>query len=276
MNSRKAHVRAMVVMAVLMSVWLCFGAPRTVQATSQPTASQPLPAAASWPQRFETNGHVVLLYQPQVDAWEHYARIAFRAVVAVLPSGKKDYVYGVIDVEADTETDMENRTVRATNSKREVRFPTVPEAETSRLVSIVEAAMPRRESVVVPLDLVLAYVRSAPAQQRAVEVNLAPPRIFYSQKPAVLVMFMGEPKLKPVQGTPLMFAINTNWDLFYDPGTSRYFLLNEKSWLTTADPLKGPWTPARSLPASFSALPDNPNWADAKKAIPAKPATRIP
>src|SRR5262245_55244758 len=276
MQPRKAHVRVMVVMAVAMLVWLCIGTPYTAQAASQSTASPPPPAEASWPRRFATNGHVVLLYQPQVDAWENYARIAFRAVVAVQPSGKKESVYGVIDVEADTETDMENRTVRATNLKREVRFAAVPAEEATRLVSIVEAAMPRRESVVVSLDLVLAYVRSSPAQQREVEVNLTPPKILYSQKPAILVMFMGEPKLKPVKDTPLMFAINTNWDMFYEPETAHYFLLNEKSWLTTADPLKGPWTPVKSLPASFSTLPDDPNWADAKKAIPAKPATKAP
>src|SRR5262249_6799757 len=84
------------------------------------------------------------------------------------------------------------------------------------------------------------------------------------------------PKLQPVKDTPLMFAINTNWDMFYEPGTSQYFLLNEQAWLTTADPLNGPWTPVKSLPGSFSKLPDDPNWADAKKAIPGKPATRIP
>jgi hypothetical protein len=128
----------------------------------------------------------------------------------------------------------------------------------------------------VPLDLVLASIRSSAAQQREVEVNLDPPRIFYSQKPAILVMFMGEPQLKPVADTSLMFAINTNWDMFYDAETSRYFLLNQDAWLTAEDPLKGPWTPARSVPASFSTLPDDPNWAEAKQHLPGKPATKVP
>jgi len=68
MQPRKAHVRALVVMAVLMLVCLCLSTQRTTQAVSQPVASQSLPAEASWPRRFETNGHVVLLYQTQVDA----------------------------------------------------------------------------------------------------------------------------------------------------------------------------------------------------------------
>src|SRR5690349_15113167 len=119
-------------------------------------------------------------------------------------------------------------------------------------MGIVDAVMPRQESVTVPLDLVLAYVRTSSAQQHEVEVNLDPPKIFYSQKPAILVMFMGDPQLKPVGDTPLMFAINTNWDLFFDTSTSTYFLLNGDSWLTAADPLKGPWTPAKQLPQSFA------------------------
>src|SRR5215475_77978 len=101
MKPRKVHARAMVVTAMLMTVLLCVCAQLTAQTAAPPTASQPPSAEASWPRRFETNGHVVLLYQPQVDSWEHYAKIAFRAAVAVLPSGKKEPVYGVIDVAAD-------------------------------------------------------------------------------------------------------------------------------------------------------------------------------
>ena len=243
------------------------------QATAQPAAQ---PAAPGWPRQREANGHSLLMWKPQVDSWENHARIAFRAAIAVRPAGKKDYVYGVVEVQADTQTDVGKRTVLATNVKRDVRFPNAPPDEAARLAGLVGEIMPIRESVEVPLDVVLAYVRSAPDQQRAVELNLDPPTIFYSAKPAVLVMFMGDPQLRPLEGTQLMFAINTNWDVLYDVTTAHYFLLDQDSWLTTPDPVKGPWVPARSLPKSFSALPNDPNWAEVKKRIPGKPATRAP
>lgn len=261
---------------LLMTVLLWASVQPQAQAASQPTARHPAPVGASWPQRHEGHGHSVLLYQPQVDAWENHARIAFRAAIAVRPSGQKDYVYGVLQVQADTRTDVDTRTVLVTNTKRELRFPTVSHEAAARLVGIVDAVMPRRESITVSLDLVLAYAQSSSAQQHEVEVNLEPPPIFYSQKPAILVMFMGAPQLKPVGNTPLMFVINTNWDVFYDTSTSTYFLLHQDAWLTTIDLLKGPWIPARSVPPSFSALPDDPTWAEVKKYIPGKPTTRAP
>ena len=81
--------------------------------------------------------------------------------------------------------------------------------------------------------------------QGTVAVNLLPPKIYHSRKPAILVMFMGEPQFKPVDTnrTDLMFAPNTNWDVFYDTTDQRYYLLNGESWLTATDPGNGPWTP---------------------------------
>jgi hypothetical protein len=71
-------------------------------------------------------------------------------------------------------------------------------------------------------------------------------------------------------------SASSNWDLFYDLGTTRYFLLNGDTWLTAPDPLKGPWMPATSLPKGLSTLPKEPQWADVKKAIPGRRVTTAP
>jgi hypothetical protein len=55
--------------------------------------------------------------------------------------------------------------------------------------------------------------------------------------------------------------------LFFDKTASKYFLLNGKTWLTAAS-LEGPWSVTAKLPADLSKIPDQPNWADVKKAIP--------
>ena len=41
-----------------------------------------------------------------------------------------------------------------------------------------------------------------------------PPAIFFSNAPAVLVNFDGEPIWSPIKENDLKFAVNTNWDLF--------------------------------------------------------------
>jgi hypothetical protein len=75
--------------------------------------------------------------------------------------------------------------------------------------------------------------------------------------------------------TDLLFALNTNWDLFYDPATQRYYLLNGDNWLSATD-VKGPWSPAGTLPPSLSTLPANDNWTQVRQNVPGKRATVVP
>src|SRR6185295_19312381 len=70
--------------------------------------------------------------------------------------------------------------------------------------------------------------------------------------------------------TTLTYAVNTNWDLFFQPQTKRYFLLDGDHWLTS-DALNEGWVAAESLPEDFNQLPDDANWQDVKKALPLKP-----
>ena len=90
-----------------------------------------------------------------------------------------------------------------------------------------------------------------------VALDNTPPRIFVSARPASLVVFDGEPVLAPIAGTSLSFAVNTNWDVFFDSTTKTWYLLNNGGWLAAPD-AKGPWMPAGKLPPAFAALPTTP------------------
>ncbi len=94
-----------------------------------------------------------------------------------------------------------------------------------------------------------------------------PPKIFFSQTPAVLVNLDGEPIWSPIRENDLKFAVNTNWDLFQHGPTKTFYLRNEKAWLKATD-LAGPWGPAGTLPESFGKLPADDNWKDVKAALP--------
>jgi len=64
-----------------------------------------------------------------------------------------------------------------------------------------------------------------------------------------------------------MYAVNTNWDLFYEQPTSTYYLRNDKMWLRSTD-LRQAWQPAGKLPADLSKLPADYNWNDVKSSLP--------
>jgi hypothetical protein len=224
-----------------------------------------------WPREFTADTKKLTIYQPQVDEWKDYTTMHFRCAIEV-EGVLKEPKFGVAEIEARTLVDQTTRTVKLFATKRELRFAGVSEAEEKSLRAAVDAIRPPEQLITVSLDRVLACMDSENASvQKVVDVNLNPPKIFYSNKPAVLVIFMGEPQFKPVVASDpdLMFALNTNWDVFYQPSTKSFYLLNEDHWLT-ATSADGPWTVATKLPDKLNNLPADDNWAEVRKHIPAK------
>ena len=249
-----------------------------VVATSLTFTAAAQPADPGWPRVFQRAGKQLTVYQPQVDYWNGYTNLHFRCAIAVKGVLKQER-FGVAEVDALTVTDHNARVVALVPLKRELRFANTSDAELAALRGAVDELKPPSQAMPLSLDRVVAYLNPAaqPVQQ-PVEVSLAPPRIFTSTTPAILVMFMGEPQFKAVETsrTDLLFALNTNWDVLYDTASRQYYLLNGEGWLTTAEVLKGPWVPARTLPPSLYSLPANENWAEARKRLPGKPAKVAP
>jgi len=231
-----------------------------------------------WPRVFKLGKKQLTVYQPQVDYWSGYTNIHFRCAVAV-KGVLKEEKFGVAEVDALTVTDHGLRIVALVALRRDLRFAGVPEPELSYLRQAVDQLRPMGEALTLSLDRVVACLDPAKQPvQPAVPVNVDPPKIFSSTTPAILVMFMGEPQFEPVETNrvDLLFALNTNWDVLYDSASRQYYLLNGEGWLTTADVLKGPWVPTRSLPPSIYSLPATENWAEVRSRLPGKMAKAAP
>jgi hypothetical protein len=234
-------------------------------------------ADPGWPRVFQQGHNQLTVYQPQVDYWNGFTNMHFRCAIA-LKGVTKQEKFGVAEIDAITVVDQTARIVALVPTQREVRFPNCSDSELATLRRAADELRPPGQATTLSLDRVIAYLSPAEhATQHPVEVNLDPPAIFYSRQPAILVMMLGEPQFKPVETNrmDLMFALNTNWDLFYDTVGQHYYLLNENNWLTAPD-VKGPWTPAQALPPSLSTLPANDNWADVRQNIPGKRAKAAP
>ena len=249
-------------------------------AVAPPAGAQPSDTDdPGWPRVFEAGGKRLTVYQPQIDSWKNYATIQFRCAIAVRDGAKAEERYGVVEVVAATSVDSANRQVMAHSAHRDIRFANIPDDEAARLRDTVNMLYPPRGTITVSLDRVLAYLdMQQQKKQPAVELSLQPPKIFYSSTPAILLMFMGPPEFKPVTAgrTDLMFAVNANWDVLYDTAGRKYYLLNESSWLTTSDPLKGTWKTAGTLPKVLSSLPADDNWKEIRKNIPGVKAKNPP
>jgi hypothetical protein len=227
-------------------------------------------ADQEWPQELMGGeGSTVLLYQPQVESWKDYKVLRARMAVAFRRMGTASPTLGAVVLEGETSTSNETGQVRISNIRIiEGRFPGLTPADSDRLLNALRARM-SKEDVVVARERITAYLERAETALTTAPLKADPPKIFVNTRPAVLVNLDGPPVMAPVPGTDLSYAVNTNWDLLR-AGTT-YYLRHGQSWLTAPAPA-GPWMPVATLPPSFERIPANdPNWADARKAVPGQP-----
>ncbi len=226
----------------------------------------------SWPREYigEKGGRLVV-YQPQLESWDHYSHLIARVAGAVQPPGSKEPpVLGTFQLTGTTEVDQGARKVRVKNVQlSEINFPTLDPKLLPEFSKAVQEIIPKND-LVIALDRILANLERAP-QTQTLELKNDPPPIYFSAKPAILVILDGEPIWSPIPGTDLKYAVNTNWDLFLETSTGTLFLRNEGSWLKARN-IYEPWQAVDNLPASFQKLPpNNPNWTDVLAALPGKP-----
>jgi hypothetical protein len=250
-----------IVLAALATGWL---APPAAAQQPPPPGSLAAQAAAAWPHTLSHDGASVTVYQPQAISWTDRRTLIARAAIAITPQGHDKPILGTIEISLATSTDEAAGVVHLSDPKLlQTHFPALDTQQAAALEVKIRAALPEMQTHQVPLSAVLLSLKQSPASP--VAVNNDPPAIFYSSRPASLVVFDGEPVLAPVGKTGLAFAVNTNWDVFTDHGT--WYLLDNGLWLS-APAATGPYTPVRQLPAAFNALPDDANFADVRKHIP--------
>src|SRR5437762_3055158 len=83
------------------------------------------------------------------------------------------------------------------------------------------------------------------------------PAVFYSNKPAEVILFDGQPVYAQIPDTQLEYATNTNSVVFVFTPTQQFYYLTAGRWFSAMD-LQGPWTYATpDLPADFAKIPLN-------------------
>lgn len=227
-----------------------------------------------FPRDIVIEGGLLTAYEPQIEKYEGNQKITAWVAAVVDDKMTGEVVYGALKVRADVHANFEDRTVTIYNRTLiDSYFPAISSSQATSLARRIEVGLSDEPSTF-PLDVLLAYLADHGAEARSIEVSMEPPQIFYSAKPAVLLMFDGEPVFAPVgdpqmEGT-LTFAVNTNWTVLREKESDTLYLMLGERWLT-ADDYQGPWLPADKVPESFGTLPDHPNWDQARKAIPAPP-----
>jgi len=183
-----------------------------------------------WPQTITTNDATIVVYQPQAIAWKEYRTLEVRLAVAVTRTGTQKPVLGALAASVDTHTDFDTRSVIISNRRlRSSRFPSLDTQQAAAMEQFLQGAMVHQPAARVPLDAILLSLKHKSSEAKGV--------------------------------------VNTNWDVFFESSTSRYYLLDGAFWLS-APHYTGPWQPVTQLPMAFNNLPNDENFADVKQHIP--------
>lgn len=109
----------------------------------------------------------------------------------------------------------------------------------------------------------IAALVPKPAANAGAPTSDTPPRILVRTRPTELVVTGGEPDFRKISGTKLLYAADTDSQLFYDSENREAYLLLSGRWFK-AKSLTGPWSYVvpQALPDDFAKIP-----ADSPQAV---------
>jgi hypothetical protein len=118
----------------------------------------------------------------------------------------------------------------------------------------------------------VAALTPAPTNRPPARPDAPAPRILVSTRPAELLMTDGVPDFRPVPGTELQYAANTDNQLFFQTTAREAYLLLSGRWFKAAS-LSGPWTyvAPRDLPDDFARIPPDSPQAVVLASVPGTP-----
>lgn len=114
--------------------------------------------------------------------------------------------------------------------------------------------------------------------------NSVTPKIIVSTVPADLIQTDGDAQMTPISGTNLLYAKNSEDDIFMDISSQQYYIIVAGRWYKSSS-MNGPWTfvSADNIPVDFANIPigsekDNvlANVAGTEQSISAKRDAQVP
>ena len=102
----------------------------------------------------------------------------------------------------------------------------------------------------------------------ATSANAVIPQVFYSERPAEMILFDGQPSFVQIAGTQLKYAENASTYVFLYAPTKHFYYLTAGRWFA-AGSLNGPWTFATpTLPKDFANIPADSPVGDVLASVP--------
>ena len=219
----------------------------------------------SWPRTINTSdGSVLKIYEPDPESFSGNV-LKTRAAVSLIEPGKTDPVFGTYWAVATVETDRDNRRINIVSVKvPNVKFSDDIDANT---VSDVKSALEEQIPNVEPdlsQDDVLATLQTN-TEQNKLSKNLEnnPPKIIYANRPSILVLIDGTPRLQHNDNWGLDAVVNTPFTIVKN-NDGNYYLYGGNHWYS-APAATGPYNFVNNVPQNLDVVQsavDNANNSD--------------
>jgi len=204
----------------------------------------------SWPREIDAKKGTITLYQPQYEKYE--ANVLEGRMAVSIKIKDKEMMFGAIWFKANLSTDNEERTVVLKKIEiLRVNFPDLEdqvtiEEFTSFLTKEIESW-----DIIMSLDRFVAGMSEIENQKDlSVKLNNNPPDIYFRTTPTVLISIDGEPKLKTVEGSQLVYVQNTQFFIVTDAKKENYYIKNGKFWYVSNEVIKG-WKETKDIPSEI-------------------------
>ena len=208
-----------------------------------------------WPRDIALeDGGTVTVYEPQVDSLDEQS-VSFRAALAYREESGATPVFGAGWFESDVQVDRFSRTAHPIALKvTQTRFPV--EEDVQKRLGEAMAKPGFASQFTFSLDELEASMAATRAEAEAAgQVNTAPPRILYRDRPALLVTIDGQPLLRDIEQSDYQAVINTPYPLIRD-GKTFYLNVASDVWYE-APAATGPFRYITRVPAAIEKLVDD-------------------
>jgi uncharacterized membrane protein YgcG len=219
----------------------------------------------TWPKTINTqDGSILKIYQPTPESFTGNI-LKTRSAISLLSPDSTEPVFGTFWAVRTVETDRDNRVINVVSVKvPNVKFASNVDANT---IGYIKTALETQIPTVEPTlsqDAILASLETNTEEKKlskGLENN--PPKIIYSNKPSILVVIDGEPKLKHNDSWGLDAVVNTPFTIVKNTD-GNYYLYGGKHWYRGSS-ASGPFDYTTNVPNNLSKVQsavDNANNSD--------------
>ncbi len=210
-----------------------------ILATGTVFAMEPDTQGPEWPKQLSTEEAEIKIYQPQINALDGDLLDA-RAAISIKKKGES-IVFGAMWFKSRLVTDFDTRLVKLVDVDVEtVKFPEADAEDEERMISLLESEIPAMD-LTYSLDRLLTSLEMVEKNQEFSEqLNNKPPKIYFEDEAAVLILINGEPILEEIENTKLQYVINTPYFILYN-SADMYYYLRGGDWWYRAGRLEDTW-----------------------------------